>query len=168
MNSTKATAVLVSLALGVAGCASTPRGFSPIVRPPPVDQAAFDAAFNQCAADVAAGRRENFRSGRTGSALGGAAVAGGAGVALGASAASGAGMLSGTAAGVGLLTGLILVAPLGFYGVSRIQRANKEREIRDAMTACLHEEGYEVADWRLLRRGETGLSSPTRAAPSRP
>ncbi len=166
MSFARMTAVAVSLAMGIAGCASTPRGFSPVVTPPPANQAAFDAAFNQCAADVAAGRRENFRSGRTGSALGGAAVAGGAGVALGASAASGGGMLAGTAAGVGLLTGLVLVAPLGFYGISRVQRANKERDIRRAMTACMHEEGYEVSDWRLLRRGETGLTTPTRPTPA--
>jgi hypothetical protein len=104
----------VCVALGVAGCASTPRGYSPVVAPPPTDQGAFEAAFNQCAAEVAAGRRENFRSGRGGSALGGAAVGGGAGIVLGAEAASGGGMLAGTAAGAGLLSGRFRLAPSGF------------------------------------------------------
>ena len=82
----------------------------------------------------------------------------------GATAASGAGMLSGVAAGAGLMTGMIIFAPLAIYGVSRVQRARKEGEIQSAMAACLAEDGYAVGSWHVQReRG--AMASPTRAAP---
>lgn len=157
--------VAIIAAAALTGCASTPRGFAPVMAQTPADQAAFEAAFNVCSAEVAAGRRASFRSGRGGSATGGLAIGGAAALATGASAASGAGMLAGTAAGAGLAIGLVVFAPLAIFGVSRIQRANKEREIKNAMTACLAEEGYVVDDWRVPPRGVTGLASPTRPAP---
>jgi len=158
--------VLVATAIGLSGCASTPRGFKPMMTTPPPDQAAFESAFNQCSAEVAAGRRQSFRSGRGGSAAGGLAIGGAAALATGASAASGAGMLAGVAGAAGLAAGLIVFAPLAVFGVSRMQRAAKEREIKTAMATCLAEEGYVVGDWRRLPRGETGLTSPTRPAPA--
>lgn len=148
----------------LAGCSSTPRGFMPVMTLAPADQAAFEAAFNQCSADVAAGRRENFRSGRGGSAAGGMAIGGAAALATGASAASGAGMLAGAAGAAGVVAGLVVFAPLAFYGVSRVQRANKEREIKTAMTVCMAEEGYVIEDWRVPGRGESGIATPTRPA----
>jgi len=157
--------VALIAAVALAGCASTPRGFAPVMAQAPADQAAFEAAFNLCSAEVAAGRRESFRSGRGGSATGGMAIGGAAALATGASAASGAGMLAGSAAAAGLAIGLVVFAPLAIFGVSRIQRANKEREIKSAMTTCLAEEGYVVDDWRVPRRGSTGPASPTRPAP---
>jgi len=157
--------VAVIAALALAGCASTPRGFAPVMAQPPADQAAFEAAFNVCSAEVAAGRRDSFRSGRGGAAAGGLALGGAAAMATGASAASGAGMLAGAAAGAGLAIGLVVFAPLAIFGVSRMQRVTKERELTTAMAACLAEDGYAVDDWRTLSRGETGLTSPTRPAP---
>jgi hypothetical protein len=157
--------VAVIAALALAGCASTPRGFSPVMAQTPADQAAFELAFNLCSAEVAAGRRDSFRSGRGGSAAGGMAIGGAAALATGASAASGAGMLAGAAAGAGLAIGLVVFAPLAIFGVSRLQRANKEREIKNAMTACLAEEDFVVDDWQVPPRGATGLASPTRPAP---
>jgi hypothetical protein len=158
-------AVAAMAALALAGCASTPRGFSPVMAQIPADQAAFEAAFNLCSTEVAAGRRDSFRSGRGGSAAGGMAIGGVAALATGASAASGAGMLTGVVAGAGLAIGLVVFAPLAMIGVSRVQRANKEREIKNAMTACLAEEGYVVDDWQVPPRGATGLASPTRPVP---
>jgi len=155
-------------AAALAGCASHPRGFTPVMAQAPADQAAFEAAFNVCSADVAAGRRESFRSGRGASAAGGLAIGGAAAIATGASAASGAGMLAGTAAGAGLALGLVVFAPLAIVGVSYVQRANKEREIKTAMTTGLAEEGYTIDDWRVPARGATGPSSPTRAAVAEP
>jgi hypothetical protein len=158
-------AILVATAIGLGGCASTPRGFVPVLAATPADQAAYEAAFRVCSDQVAAGRRDSFRAGRGGSALGGAAIGGGAALVTGASAASGAGMLSGVAAGAGLMTGMIVFAPLAIYGVSRVQRARKEGEIQAAMAACLAEDGYAVGSWRLQReRG--AMASPTRAAPA--
>ena len=156
--------IAVVAALALTGCASIPRGFAPVMAQSPADQSAFEAAFNLCSTEVAAGRRDSFRSGRGGSAAGGMAIGGAAAMATGASAASGAGMLAGTAAGAGLAIGLVVFAPLAIFGVSRVQRANKEREIKRAMTDCLAEEGYVVDDWRLPPRGATGLASPTRPA----
>ncbi len=160
-NFTRAVALITAATL--AGCASHPRGFSPVMALAPADQAAFETAFNVCSAEVAAGRRESFRSGRGGSAAGGMAIGGAAAIATGASAASGAGMMAGTAAGAGLAIGLVVFAPLAIIGVSYVQRANKEREIKTAMTLCLAEEGYVVDDWRIPDRGATGPASPTRA-----
>ena len=157
-----ATALVAMGAL--AACASTPRGFVPVMSVAPEDAAAFQTAFDVCSAEVAAGRRENFREGRGGLAAGGLAIGGAAALVTGASAASGAGMLAGVAGGVGLTAGLIVFAPLAMFGVSRMQRARKEREITAAMSACLAEEGYVVDDWRLMERGETGPSSPTAPA----
>lgn len=155
-------------AASLAGCASHPRGFAPVMSRAPADQASFEAAFNVCSADVAAGRRDSFRSGRGGSAAGGMAIGGAAALATGASAASGAGMMAGTAAGAGLAIGLVVFAPLAIIGVSYVQRANKEREIKTAMRACLAEEGYVVDDWRVPARGATGPASPTRATVAEP
>jgi hypothetical protein len=50
--------------------------------------------------------------------------------------------------------------------MSRIQRANKEREIQTAMETCLSEEGYVVDGWSVPPPGATGPVSPTRAAPA--
>lgn len=152
--------------IGLTGCSSTPRGFAPLMTHPPADQVAFEAAFEVCGAEVASGRRDSFRAGRGGSAAGGLAIGATAGLAAGASAASGAGMLAGVAGAAGLAAGLVVFAPLGFYGMSRVQRASKEREIKTAMTACLSEEGYVVEDWRVPRQGATGPTSPTRPAPA--
>ena len=159
-------AVALVVLTSLAGCASSPRGFTPLMITPPADQAVFEAAFNQCSTEVASGRRENFRSGRVGSAAGGYAIGGAAALATGAAAASGGGMWAGAAAGAGVGVGMVVFVPLAIFGISRIQRANKEREIRGAMTACLAEEGYVVDDWRVPPRGATGLASPTRAAPA--
>lgn len=148
------------------GCASTPRGYVPVFSAPPADPAAFELAFEVCSGEVAAGRRENFRDGRGGATAGGLAIGGAAALATGASAASGAGMLAGVAGGAGLAVGLVVFAPLAIFGLSRMERARKEREITQAMSLCLAEEGFTVEDWRLADRGELGPASPTRAAPT--
>ncbi|HZV83670.1 MAG TPA: hypothetical protein VFF48_01675 [Brevundimonas sp.] len=158
------TCVGVAMALCLQGCASTPRAFEPRIAAAPADLAAYEAAFVQCSNEVAAGRRSSFRSGRGGSAAGGVAVAGAVGVVTAGSAASGAGMLAGAAAGAGLLVGFALAAPFAFYGLSRVQRARKEAEIKDAMTLCLAEEGHVVTDWVRPEAGSTGMRSPTAPA----
>jgi hypothetical protein len=159
------TAAAVAILATLTGCASHPRGFSPVMTHAPADQAAFETAFNVCSGEVAAGRRESFRSGRGGSAAGGLAVGGVAAVATVGSAVSGAGALAGLVAGPALAIGAAVFVPLGLYGVSLMQRANKEREIQTAMNTCLAEEGYVVDDWQVMRDGAGGLTSPTRAAP---
>ncbi len=159
------SAAVLVIAAVVAGCASHPRGFVPIMAAMPADQAAFETAFNVCSRDVAGGRRESFRSGRGDSVLTGGAIGGAAAVVTAGSAAAGAGLLAAPAAAAGLAIGAVVFAPIAIYGASLVQRANKEREIQRAMTTCLREEGYGVDDWRVLSHGEEGLASPTRAAP---
>lgn len=165
----RTSAAVLAIAAVLTGCASNPRGFSPVMAVAPADQAAFEAAFNVCSQQVAEGRRESFREGRSSAAIGGVAVGGVAAYAAGASAVSGvsaaAGALAAPAAALSMAASLVVIAPLAMYGVSRVQRANKEREIRNAMTACLAEDGYQVADWRLARGEATGPTSPTRAIP---
>ena len=161
----KTTCIAVAIALCLPGCASTPRAFEPRIASTPTDVAAYEAAFAQCSNEVAAGRRSSFREGRTGSAVGGVALGATAGAVAAGSAASGAGMLGGVAAGAGLLTGFVLIAPFAIYGLSRVQRANKEREIQGAMTACLGEEGYVVTEWVRPEAGSVAPRSPTIAAP---
>lgn len=163
-----AACIVAATALCLQGCASTPRAFEPRIAPPPADVAVYEAAFAQCSADVASGRRSSFRDGRATSGFGGAAIGGVAGVAAAGSAASGGGMLAGVAAGAGLMAGLIIVTPLAIYGLSRSERARKEREIQEAMTACLAEEGYVVTGWVRATEGGTGLRSPTTATPAIP
>lgn len=161
----RTSVAVLAIAAVLVGCASNPRGFSPVMAQSPADQAAFEAAFNVCSQQVADGRRESFRSGRGGSALVGGAIGGTAAVATTGSAVAGAGLVGAAAAGPILAISAVVFAPLALYGVSRVQRANKEREIRDAMTTCLAEDGYQVTDWRLVRGEPTGPVSPTRAAP---
>jgi hypothetical protein len=36
----------------------------------------------------------------------------------------------------------------GAWGMSKIKRHNKEKAIRLAMTGCLHDRGYDVANWQ--------------------
>ncbi|MDO1559192.1 hypothetical protein Q0812_07095 [Brevundimonas sp. 2R-24] len=167
MGSSRGAVALVACgALAASACSTTPRAYSPVMAAAPADQAAFEAAFNQCSQEVAAGRTQNFREGRGGAVAGGTALGAAAGVVAGASAASGAGMLGGVAAGAGLATGLILVAPIAIIGMSAAKRGHNERIVRDAMTRCLAEEGHTVADWRLARSEDTGPRSPT-ARPGR-
>jgi hypothetical protein len=78
---------------------------------------------------------------------------------------AGTGLMASAAAAAGLTIGMAVFAPLAIYGVSRVQRANKEREIQTAMSACLAEEGYVIDDWQVVQDDTGGLASPTRAAP---
>lgn len=165
MTFSRQVAMIAIVAL-LAGCASRPRAFSPVVRPAPTDQMLFEAAFAVCGEQVAAGRRDSFRAGRTGSAAGGVAIGGAAAMATGASAMSGAGLLAGSAATAGLAIGFAVLAPLAIFGVSRVQRSNKEREIRNAMSGCLAEEGYIIEDWEVAAEGSGVLRSPTQADPA--
>jgi len=98
-------------------------------------------------------------------AAGGLAVGGVAAVATAGSAMAGTGLDAAAAGAAGLTIGMAVFAPLAIYGVSLMQRANKEREIQTAMSTCLAEEGYVIDDWQVVRRETGGLASPTRPAP---
>ena len=148
---------LAALALAglIAGCSSAPREFEPQLAQPAADTTAYEAAFVQCRADVAEGKRSNFRAGRATSAGAGVAVGAGAGMVMASSAASGMGMMAGPAAAAALGAGMLIFAPVAIYGASRAIRAGKEREIKAAMSACLAEEGYTVSDWKIAPKPPT-------------
>lgn len=160
----RTSVAVLAIAAVLTGCASNPRGFSPVMASAPANQAAFEVAFNVCSQQVAEGRRSSFRSGREASATAGIVV-GGAAAATSGAVASGAGALGAVAGSISAAATLAVVAPLAIVGMSMAQRANKERQIRNAMTTCLAEDGYQVSDWELVRGEPTGPTSPTRAAP---
>jgi len=160
----RTSVAVLAIAAVLAGCASGPRGFSPVMAQAPADQFAFEAAFNACSQMVAEGRRSSFSSGHATSTLSGMAIGGAAAASSGA-VASGAGTLGAVAGGLSAAATLVVAAPLAIVAMSHVQRSNRERQIRTAMTTCLAESGYQVEDWELVRGEPTGPTSPTRAAP---
>lgn len=155
----------IAAALILSGCVSgTPRPYAPILQPPPADQVAFERDFTVCAEAVAAGER-NFEGSTSAVVVG--AVGGVAAVEVlsGAAAATAVGGSAGLAVtGVGLL----VVVPLTTYALSSARRRRNERDIQEAMTACLGQKGHTVADWtRLARRDATSLAlvTPTTRIP---
>ncbi len=142
----------------VAGCVSTnPRPYTPVVQPPPIDQAAFEVDFSTCASAVAAGAR-NFRRSGGAVAVGAVGTVGGVQV-LGAAA---LGVTGTTLAATGI--GLAVAVPMATYGLTRARRARNEREVQNAMTECLAERGHTIASWTRVSRGDatTLTVTPTR------
>ena len=154
-------AAVVSVALFTAACASTPRDFEPRLNAPPADQAAYAQTFVRCREAVAAGKRRDFGSSVAGSVGAGAAATAG-GAAATSAAVLAAGATAGEAAFVGalILPYMLVLAPLGAYGYSRMKRARKETEIKHAMELCLVENGYKVAEWKLVERPSTPNREP--------
>lgn len=144
-------------------CVSAPRPYGPQLQPPAADQVAFEQAFRLCADDVAAGKRSNFQASRAATATGIIGTVGGAQMVAG-----GASALSIGGAGVAVAgLGVLMLTPVAIYGLSRAKRARAEKEIKQAMSACLAEDGYVVADWRRLKDadGAAGaLATPVKAA----
>ena len=148
MNFRKAGAL--ALAGSVAACASTPRDFQPRLAQTPADQAAYAQTFVRCREAVAAGKRRDFGSGVGGSlGAGAAATAGGAAATSAAVLAAGATVGEAAVLGALILPYMLVLAPVGAFGYSRVKRHRKETEIKHAMELCLLENGYKVAEWRL-------------------
>jgi hypothetical protein len=158
-------ALMIALALG--GCVSTnPRPYAPLLQPPPVDQAAAQAAFNGCAARVASGAR-HFGGNAT-TVLAGSAGAVATGEVLGSAAVAGAYGVAGAGAFAATGVGLLILVPLGTLQLSRHRRASNEREVQAAMTGCMQEAGYHIASWTRLPAGQergVGMQTPTRHVP---
>src|SRR3954471_4428379 len=130
--------------LGLEGCSSRPREFTPSLAAAPQSQVQFDAAYAECQQLLVAGKLD--MSGRGGSAAAGAAA--GAGTAAGG---GGAAAAAGGYAGLAAASATIVLLPFaivgGAWGMSRMKRAKKERAIKAAITGCLQERGYQVASW---------------------
>jgi len=160
------TAALLVGAFALSGCVSaTPRSYAPLVRPPPVDAAAFERDFAACASTVAMEKR-NF--GQSGKAVVAGAVGGAAAVPIlgGAAAASQFGNAGTALAASGL--GLVMLVPAMTYSLSASRRRRNEQAIQQAMTACLAQNGHTVAAWSLVPRGSaapTTTLTPTQPGP---
>jgi hypothetical protein len=153
-----------------ASCSTAPRPYGAELAPPPADQAAYEATFNQCAELVAAGRTENFRETSAGANATGAAVAGAGGAVIAGSAAAGAaaaytGAAAGVASAMTLGVAMVVAAPFVAGHMARRARNRQEERIIAAMDTCLREHGYAVQNWRVLTKqeAELALATPTRA-----
>lgn len=139
--------ICVSILIGclaLQACSSRPREFTPTLAAAPADEAQFDMAYEDCRAQLAAGKLD--MSGRSGSAATGAAAGAGTAVAGGATAAA-LGGYAGAAAAAATIVLLPVAIVGGAWGMSKMKRAKKERAIKVALGNCLHERGYEVAGW---------------------
>lgn len=143
MRSSIALALAATLLLEA--CSSRPREFTPSLATVPADQAKFEQTIAECHDMLIAGKLDS--SGRL--ASGGAGAATGLAVgAAGSAAATGAGFYGGMAVLSATLVAMPFAIVGGAWGMSKIKRHKKEKAIRLAMTGCLHERGYDVADWQ--------------------
>ena len=147
----KALCVVVGASLLLSACSSRPRPFAPVLAVPPADQGAFDLAQVRCADLLVKGKLD--KDGRLASA-GAAAGAGAAVAAVGTTAATAAGFYGGLA----VLSATVVLLPFavlgGAFGMSRMKRTAKEKEVKQAMAGCLKDQGYEVASWSRMSKAE--------------
>ena len=153
-------------AVTLTGCSSRPRNFAPVMAAPPADAKAYEVQWLACREEVAALTKEGG-SGRTVSAVGGAAMGAGASVAVGAAASTATYASYGAAAAA--LGATILMAPLaaigGAWGISKIKKTKKEKVIKAATADCMAKAGYPVDGWRVMSKQEVrDLPAPPVAA----
>lgn len=155
-------ALALAAALLLEACSSRPREFTPSLATVPADQAKFEQTIAECHDMLIAGKLDS--SGRL--ASGGAGAATGLAVgAAGSAAATGAGFYGGMAVLSATLVAMPFAIVGGAWGMSKIKRHKKEKAIRLAMTGCLHERGYDVADWqRAPKKKKTKLPSSPKPA----
>jgi hypothetical protein len=146
----KSIAWPLAISLALEACSSRPRAFDPTLAAPAADQSAFDAAYTSCRQLLVAGKLDS--SGRSASA-GGAAAAGATTAVAGGTAAAMAGGYAGLAAASATIVLLPFAIVGGAWGMAKMKRARKERAIKAALTGCLQQRGYQVADWsRAVRK----------------
>jgi hypothetical protein len=137
----------VTAMLIVEGCSSRPREFAPTLSEASIDQSKFDDAIGTCRQLLVAGKLDS--TGRL--ASGGAGAAAGMAVgAAGTAAATSAGLYAGAAVMSATLVALPLAIVGGAWGMAKIKRHRKEKAIQAAMAGCLHERGYDVANWQRV------------------
>jgi len=138
-------AAVLTAAILLQACSSRPREFTPTLTAAPTDQTKFDQAIAECQTLLVAGKLDG--SGRL--ASGGVGAASGAAVgAAGTAAATSAGLYGGMAVLGATLIAMPFAIVGGAWGMSKIKRHKKEKAIRLAMTGCLHERGYDIAEWQ--------------------
>lgn len=133
------TAIIVAATL-TSGCSTRPRAYAPQLAAAPADETAFQQSLDMC---------HELTASSGGKAIG-SKVAGGAGAAAVGGATAG-GAAWGTAAAAGAAT-IVALPVLGLvWGISRGERAKKEKRIQRATTECLQAEGYTVAGWTRIK-----------------
>lgn len=147
----KTISYLLMLSLGLSACSSRPRSFAPKLSAAPASEMAYQQQLLDCRRQVAA---RMDKSGRLGSAAGGAAIGAGATAAAGAAV---AGTTYGTMGAAMAAAGAVLaVAPVtaifGAWGVAKMKRSKKEKAIKAAMAQCLAQGGYQIAGWDALSK----------------
>ena len=147
MRKTLAAGAALGLLLGA--CSSKPREFAPTLGVAPVDQAKFDAADAECKELLVTGKLDS--EGRL--ASGGVGIAAGSAVGIaGSAAAASAGLWGGMAVASATLVLMPVAIIGGAVGMAKIKRHKKEVAIQHVMAGCLHERGYEVANWQKVKR----------------
>jgi hypothetical protein len=134
----------------VQGCSSRPREFRPTLGIATAEPAAFDQAYATCTQLMVAGKLD--QDGRSGS-LGAGAAAGAATAAVGAGTAAVIGPSMGALAAASATVVLLPFAVIGgAWGMAKMKRAKKEASIKKAISGCLQERGYSVADWEMVKK----------------
>jgi hypothetical protein len=149
MKSTQIMPLLMA-ALAVQACSSRPREFSPKLAAAPADEAAYQLAYSDCRAQLAAGklnRSDALASGGVGAAAGAAT-----GVAGAAAAGSATGFMGGLAVMGATIVAAPVVAVVGAWGSAKSRKLKKEKATKEATARCLAERGYQVADWKRAKR----------------
>lgn len=140
--------ILLVPALAVVSCSSRPREFTALPKAAPADAAAYAQVHESCRVQVAQGKRSGF----VGSAAAGTAVAAGTGAAIVGSA--GPGMFAGAAAASMAVVVMPIVGIGAAWGLAKAKKKKKERDVKQAMTLCLAENGHMVGDWKVASRQE--------------
>jgi hypothetical protein len=148
----------VCAGLLLSGCSSRPREFTPTLGAVPVDQARFDAAFNECRQLFVSGKLDS--NGRLASGGAGAAAGGVVGAA-GAAGVAGAGLYGGMAVASATLVLMPVAIIGGALGMAKIKRHKKEQAIQRVMTGCLRDRGYAVASWQKAPKSHSATESST-------
>lgn len=148
------TSVIVLAAVLTAGCSTTPRAYAPQLAAAPADELAFQETLARCQGSA----------GAAGGASTGTKVVSGAGAAaVGGTAASGASWGGAVALGAASIVALPVVGLV--WGLSRSDRAKKERRIQETTGQCLQEDGYAVAGWTRIKKGDAVQATLAEAAP---
>lgn len=157
MTNQKLIAGMLIAGLALEGCSSKPREFSPQLAAAPTSESQFDAAYAQCQQMYAAGQLDS--NGRAKSAAVGVGAGAGTAAIGGATAAAVGGW-----GGVALASATVVLLPFaivgGAWGMSRAKRAKKEHAIKAALQGCLHEHGYEVAEWNRILKHKAPETAP--------
>ena len=135
------TLALVGL-IALAGCASAPRAYDPVLATAPSDEAGFARDRDECRT-LAQSETWSPNAGNAQNAAVGAAFG------VGVLAAATPSVITGGMSVDGAGAAAILAAPVAAYAMSAQRRSEEEQRINERFAACLAERGYEVTDWVL-------------------